>query len=486
MVIRKKTHKIDKKQVIDAFSEMAKAKNIEKDLLQGIIEETLSLIVKKKYGNNADFEIVVNMEKGDLEIYLIKQVVESVEDPETEISVEEANKYSIDKLEIGDDFIEEITLDNIADSFGRRLVAYASQAINQKIHEVERNNVYLEYSNKIGQMIVGEIFQKRAFMMLVVHNGTEMKLMRDDQLPSDNIFYKKNKAIKAVIKNITNNKGTAPEIFLSRKSDDFVRRLFELEVPEVNDGIVQIKAIAREAGERMKIALSSGVDRIDPIGACVGMKGIRINSIIRELGNENIDLIPWVDDIRVMIEKALLPAKVKEVEIFPDTRTATVIIPDDQIPLAVGRNGLNIRLACRLTEYDIKLLKEGGEDIEIHEFSVELGESMLEKLLENGIETAREFLEASPDVLVKDCKMNYEMIVEVRRIMLIEFDETEDSNYIAKLREVTGESVEEETIKELEVSEVSEVEVSEVSEIPEVSEISEVSEENTEINNSIS
>ena len=293
MAIRKKVHKIDKKQVIEAFAEMAKAKQIEKDLLQGIIEDTLSIIVRKKYGNNVDFEIVVNMQKGDLEIYLIKQVVEVVNDEETEINVEDANIYSKEKLKVGDDFIEEITLDNIADSFGRRLVSYASQAINQKIHDVERNNIFQEYSNKIGQMLVGEIFQKRSAMMLIMHNGIEMKLMKEDQLPTDNLFYRKNKAIKTVIKNVNNKPGgSAPEIFLSRKCDDFVHRLFEIEIPEVSDGIVQIRAIAREAGDRMKIALSSGSERIDPIGACVGLKGIRISSIIRELGNEIVDLIP--------------------------------------------------------------------------------------------------------------------------------------------------------------------------------------------------
>jgi N utilization substance protein A len=445
-----------------------KIKKIEKDLLQGIIEETLSLIVKRKYGNNANFEIVVNMQKGDLEIYLIKQVVDIVEDDETEISIEEANKYSLEKLELGDDFIEEITLDNIADSFGRRLVSYASQAMNQKIHDVARNNIYQEYSSKIGQMIVGEIFQKRAFMMLVVHNGIEMKILRDDQLPTDNLFYKKNKAIKAVIKSITNKQGGAiPEILLSRRSDDFVRRLFEMEVPEVNDGIVQIMAIAREPGERMKIALSSGVDKVDPIGACVGLKGIRINSIIRELGNENIDLISWSDDPKIMIEKALLPAKIKDIEIFPDTKTATVIVSEDQISIAIGKNGQNARLASILTEYEINLLKEGGEDIDVREFATEIGDEIMEKLLSNEIETAREFLEADINILLNNCKMDYESIIEIRRVILLEFDETEDDNYTAQLKELTGNYTKEEPeieienstkIEELEEEEIEEVE----------------------------
>ena len=456
--IRKKAHKIDKKQVIEAFAEMAKTKKIEKNLLQDIIEDTLSQMVKKKYGNKANFEIIVDMQKGDLDINLIKQVVEQVEDDEIEISVEEANKYSVDELKIGDDFTEEITLDNIADNFGRRLVSYASQAMTQKINDVERNNAYQNYIGKVGQMIIGEIFQKRGNMMLIVHDGVEMKLMREDQLPTDNIFYKKNKAIKAVIKSVTNKQGgSAPEIFLTRRADEFVYRVFEIEVPEVNEGIVQIEAMAREVGERMKIAISSGVDRVDPIGACVCIKGIRISSIIKELGNENIDLINWDEDPKVMIEKALLPAKVKNIEIQPETKTATVIVSDDQISIAIGRNGLNIRLASNLTGYDINLLKEGGEDINIKEFVVEIGEKMLEKIIENKIETAREFLEADPNILINTCGMDYEAINEIRRVILLEFDEPEDNDYIYRLKEIAGiidkeiepfESIEEEETKE--------------------------------------
>ena len=444
MKIRKNVHKIDKKQVIEAFIEMAKIKKIEEDLLQGIIEDTLSLMVKRKYGNDSIFEIVVNMKKGDLEIYLIKRVVDEVENIETEISLEEANMYSSEPLNIGDDFIEEITLDNIADSFGRRLVSYASQAMNQKIHDVERNNIYQEYKSKEGKMIVGEIFQKRHNMMIVVQNGIEMKLMREDQLPSDNILYRKSKVIKAIIKSVNNNhSGTAPEIILSRKCDNFVRCLFELEVPEVNDGIVQIRSIARDPGERMKIALSSGIDRIDPIGACVGLKGIRINSIIRELGNENIDLIHWSDDPNVMIEKALMPAKIKAIEFSTETKSATVIVSEEQISMAIGRNGQNIRLASELTGYAINLLKEGGEDIDIKEFVEEIGDENIEKLLENKIETARDFLDATPEVLLNNCGMDYESIIEVRRVILLEFDENEIDDYISQLKLSVGVKVEE-------------------------------------------
>jgi N utilization substance protein A len=432
---RKAKPKIDKKMVIDAFAEMAKEKKIDKDLLQGIVEETFSMIVKRKYGANSDFEIVVNLQKGDIEIYLIKQVVEEVEDPETEITLEEANLYSKDKLSIGDDFIEEITLDNIADNFGRRLVSFASQIMNQRIREVERDLLFNEYDAKIGELIVGEIYQKRSYMMLVMHNGAELKLMKDDQLPTDIMFLKKNKPVKAVIKEINRSQnGGIPEIYLSRKSDEFVKKLFELEIPEVSDGVVQIKAIAREPGERTKIALTSIVDRVDPVGACVGLKGIRINSIIRELGNENIDLLPWVEDTQKLMERAFSPAKVSEVTLYPETRTATVVVSPDQIALAVGRFGINIRLASKLTGYDIKVIKEGGEDIEISEFENEIGADTLKRLQALNILTAKEFLETEPGILIFKARMNYNTILEVRRVMLLEFDEVEDIEYVNQLQ----------------------------------------------------
>jgi len=363
MARKVKQHKVDKQMIIDAFAEMAKEKKIDKNLLQGIIEETLAHIVKRKYGNHADFEIVVNMEKGDIEIYLIKQVVEEVENPENEITLEEANRYSAEPLEIGSDFIEEITLDNIADSFGRRLVSYASQLMNHRIRDVERDNLYEEYSARKGELLVGEIYQKRQNLMIIVHNGIEMKLLKEDQIQGDAFALKKNKPVKTIIKDVIRTQGGIPEVYLSRAADDFIKRLFEMEIPEVNDGIIQIKAIAREPGERMKIALLSIVDRVDPVGACVGLKGIRINAITKELGNENIDLIPWSDDDAQMIEKSLSPAKIKEVHISPETKTATVIVSEEQVSIAVGRFGLNVRLASQLTGYDIKILKEENNEL---------------------------------------------------------------------------------------------------------------------------
>jgi len=440
MARRKQQHKIDKKMIIDAFTEMAKEKKIDKDLLQGIIEEILSLIVKRKYGNHSDFEIVVNMQKGDIEIYLIKQVVEIVENTQTEISLEEANMYSAEPLKIGDDFIEEITLDNIADSFGRRLVAFASQMMNQKVRDVERDNLYQDYSEKQNELIVGEIYQKRQNLMIVMHNGIEMKLLKSDQIPDDARIFKKNKPIKAIIKEVKRTLNGTPEIYLSRTSDEFVKRLFELEIPEVNDKVIQIKAIAREPGERMKISLQSSTEKIDPIGACVGLKGIRINAITKELSNESIDLIPYSDDINQMIARSLAPAKVKEIHISPETKTATVIVSEEQITVAIGKFGLNVRLASALTGFDIKILKEGGEDIEIIEFQTELGSDIIQKLQELNVVTARDFLDVSPKVLLEECGMSYDSILEIRRIMLLEFEERENQEYIEQLNSLVGNS----------------------------------------------
>lgn len=430
---KKQQHVIDKKMIINAFAEMAKQKSIDEVMLQGIIEETLSLIVKKKYGNHADFEIVVNMQKGDIEIYLVKQVVEKVQFAETEISHAEANMYSAEPLEIGDDFVEEITLDNIADNFGRRLVSFASQVMNQKIRDVERDNLQQEYTSKQGELIVGELYQKRQNMMIITHNGIETKLMKEDQIPDDMRMLKKNKPVKAVVKEVKRTIGGIPEVYLSRTSDEFVKRLFEMEIPEVNDGIIQIKEIAREPGERTKVSLLSTVGRVDPVGACVGLKGIRINAISRELNNENIDLIPYSDDMEQMIARSLAPAKVKEIHISPEIKTATVIVAENQMNVAIGKFGLNVRLASMLTGYDIKLLKEGGEDIDIVEFEAELGSETVQKLKEINILTARDFLDVAPSILLNDIGMTYDAIIENRRIILLEFEEKENFEYIEQL-----------------------------------------------------
>lgn len=431
----KAKHKIDKKAIVEAFTEMAKHKSIDRDLLQGILEETLSMIIRKKYGQEANFEIIVNMEKGDIEIYLMREIVEVVEDDVLQISHEEAQKYSEEVVEIGDDFIEEITLDNIADSFGRRLVTLASQNLNQRIRDVEKDNIYREYASKVGEIIVGEIYQIRRHDLLILHNRIEMRLTREEQIPNEPYKYKKNHTIKAIVKEVKRQGlGGQPEIILSRASNEFLAKLFEIEIPEIYDGIIQIKAIARDPGERSKVAVISYDDRVDPVGACVGMKGIRIHSIVRELNNENIDLIEFSDDPRMYISRALAPAKVSELTVDLDTRTANVIVSDDQVALAVGKSGQNVRLASMLTGFNIILSKSGEEDIELSEFKAEFGDELFNAVTELGIETAREFLEAEPEELLAIENMSKEKLIELRLIILIEFDESEDKEYVDKVK----------------------------------------------------
>jgi N utilization substance protein A len=397
MARRKPKHKIDKKVIIEAFAEMAKHKSIDRDLLQGILEV--------------------------------------VEDEVNQIAITDARKYSDEVYEIGDEFIEEITLDNISESFGRRLVTLASQNLNQRIREVEKDNVYREYIDKVGEIIIGEIYQVRRHDILVVHNKIEMRLPREEQIPNEPYRYKKNQTIKALIKEVKRSgAGGQPEVILSRASEDFLARLFEIEIPEIYDGIIQIKSIARDPGERSKVAVVSFDDRVDPVGACVGMKGIRIHSIVRELNNENIDLIEYTDDINLFIARALSPAKVDEIELSTETRTANVTVKDDQVALAVGKNGQNVRLASKLTGYNILLTKLGDEDIELTEFLPDMGKELYDLVFDTGIETAREFLEANTDFLLTIPGMTKEKLVELRQIMLVEFDEHEQPDILEAIK----------------------------------------------------
>ena len=444
MARRKAKPKYDKKLIIEAFADMAREKSIDKDLLQGMLVETLSLLIRKKYGQEANFDIVVNMDKGDLEIYLMRTIVEEVEDPSLQISLKEVSTRTQEVYELGDEFIEEITLENIAENFGRRLIALATQTLGQRIRDVEKDNVFNEYNDKVGEIIVGEVYQVRPGSLLIMHNKIEMRMPREEQIHNER--YKKNMSVKAIIKEVRRMQGSGtPDIILSRSADEFLARLFEIEIPEVYDGIIEIKSISRDPGERAKVAVQSFDERVDPVGACVGMKGIRIHSIVRELNNENIDVIEYSLDPKVFIAKALAPAKVKDIAVSPDTRSATVLVADDQVSLAIGRNGQNVRLASKLTGYNITLIKEGGEDIELIEFREELGREMYDNIINLGIDTAREFLEADMYELLSLPEMSKQTLLEIRQIILTEFDEqeiSEISQAILEADEFSGDSVE--------------------------------------------
>lgn len=435
MARRKVKPKVDnKKLIIEAFNEMAREKSIDRDLLQGIVEETLSLMVKKKYGLEANFDIIVNMEKGDIEIYLMKEIVEEVENADQQITPQQLLELNGEVGVIGEEYLEEITLENIADSFGRRLVAQAIQTLNQRIRDVEKDNIYEEYAKRVGEVIIGEIYQVRPNNVLVMHNKIEMRLPREEQIPTERL--KKNQQVKAIIKEVRRSGGATglPDIILSRADDSFMSRLFEQEIPEIYDGIIEIRAIAREPGERAKVGVTSYDERVDPVGACVGMKGIRIHAIVRELNNENIDIIEWTDEQRLFIARALSPAKVRDVQVNAETRQATVIVPDDQVSLAIGKNGQNVRLASKLTGFSLSLVKEGAEDIELIEFRDELGKELYDILIKQGVDTAREFLEADPAMLVE--LMGKEKVLTIRGVMLDEFEEREDTHYLQSLESV--------------------------------------------------
>ncbi len=416
--------KINKQVIIDAFAEMARQKNIDRDLLQGIIEDTFSQMVRKKYGLEANFDIIVNMEKGDIEIYLLREVVEQVEDPNLQISIEEANEGG-EEYAIGDEHLTELNLENLSENFGRRMISMAAQTLGQRVREVEKDNIIAEYSQKIGEIIVGEVYQVRRNDVYVMHNKVELRMPRNEQIWRER--YKKGETIKALLKEVRSEEGTAsqPEIIISRSDAMFLQRLFEIEIPEIYDGIIEIKAIAREPGERAKVAVWSLDERVDPVGACVGMKGVRIHSIVRELSNENIDVINYSPDTRQFIARALSPAKVREITLDEETRTAQVLVADDQVSLAIGKNGQNVRLAMKLTGYTIDLVKEGGEDIELGEFREEIGDDLYEQLVGLGINTAKEFLQAPDHLIFAIAGMTPEHLKQLRRVIIAEFDEEE-------------------------------------------------------------
>ncbi len=408
-------------EIVESFSQMVREKRIDKDMLTSIIEDVFSMMVRKKYGMEARFDVVVNMDKGDIEIYLEKVIVESVTDPSTQIDLATVRKKTDEKLDIGDDFVEVINLQ----SFGRRLIISAKQNLNQRIKEVEKEVVYNEYNNAVGEIIVGEIYQIRKGEILINHNRNELILPKNEQIAKER--YRKGETIRAIIKEVRKNVAT-PMVIISRADPKFLAKLFETEIPEIYDGIIEIKAVVREAGERSKVAVESHDDRIDAVGACVGMKGVRIHAIVREMNNENIDVINFSDNSSVYIQRALAPAKLKSVAIEESTKIATVVVDKDQVSLAIGRNGQNIRLASQLTGYEINLIKEGGEeeyDMDLDEFREELGEPLYERLVDEGYTTARAVLEADLDDLLEIDGLSEDRIKSLREMMQREYEEAE-------------------------------------------------------------
>jgi N utilization substance protein A len=412
--------------IVESFAQMVREKGVDKDVLAAIIEEIFGMLVRKKYGEDSKYDVVVNMDKGDIEIFLEREIVDEVEDPNLQISIEEVNKRgNEDELEVGDDFVEKLALA----SFGRRLITLAKQGLNQKIREIEKDIIYNEYNELLGEIVVGDIYQIRKNDILVNHNKNELLLPRHEQIPYER--YKKGETIRAIVKEVKKN-SSGPLIIISRSDNTFLRRLFEIEIPEIYDGIIEIKAIAREPGERAKVAVESQDNRIDAVGACVGMKGVRIHAIVRELNNENIDVISYSEDPVTFIQKSLAPAKLKRIEVDPVMKKAVVTADSDQVSLIVGRNGVNIRLAMKLTGYDIEILREEKpfeeyeEDIELIDLKEELGADIYELLINNRYDTAIEVLTAGPEKLKEIEGLEEEKIAEIIEIIKSQFEEEED------------------------------------------------------------
>ena len=413
------------RDIVESFADMVKIKGLDKDVLAGILEDVFGILIRKKYGEEAKFDVVVNVDRGDIEIFLEREIVDEVEDPDIQISIDEVNlKGNDDELEVGEDFVEKIELS----SLGRRLITLAKQSLNQKIREIEKEIVYSEYKELLGEIVVGDIYQLRKSDILVNHNKNELLLPRSEQIPFER--YKKGETVRAIVKEVVKG-NSGPVVIISRADNMFLQRLFEIEIPEIYDGIIDIKAIAREPGERAKVAVESQDARIDAVGACVGMKGVRIHAIVRELNNENIDVINFSDDPIYFIQRALAPAKLKEIELDEDEKKAVITADSDQVSIIVGRNGVNIRLAMKLTGYEIEILREEkpfedyDEDIELIDLKEELGEEVYELLINNRYDTALEVLTAGQEKLAEIEQFDEKKVTEIIELIKSQFEEEE-------------------------------------------------------------
>jgi N utilization substance protein A len=406
--------------LVETFSEFKEFKNIDRETMMHIIEDIFRHMLTKRFGTDENFDIIVNIDKGDLEIWRNREIVEddNVEDDNLEIAFSEAIKIEPD-FEVGEEVSEEMKLMD----FGRREILTIRQNLISKIQEYEKDNVYKKYREKIGEIITGEVYQVWKKEILVLDDEyIELLLPKSEQIPSD--FYRKGDTIRAVVSKVE-MKNNNPAIILSRTSPIFLERLFEVEVPEVYDGLITIKSIERVPGERAKIAVESYDDRIDPVGACVGMKGSRIHGIVRELKNENIDVINFTSNPSLFITRALSPAKMTSIKIDEENKRAEVYMKPDQVSLAIGKGGFNIKLAGRLTGYEIDVYRDTDtdfEDVDIQEFSDEIDQWIIDALKEIGCDTAKSVLEISIEDLVTRTDLEIETINEVLRILKTEFE----------------------------------------------------------------
>ena len=408
--------------LVSSFGEIARAKEIDRDTLQIIVEDVIRAMIKKRYGSDEAFEIIFNPNQGDIQILHIQEVVEDWDlvDPVTEIEVSDARTMD-EEVDAGDEVASEMDISD----FGRRAVMTARQTFQQRIRDIEKEQVYEEYSDLIGEVVVGEIYQVRNHETLLMHEGTELVLPRDEQIPSDH--YRKGNMLRTVVKEVRRDAGSDPQVVVSRTSPVFMERLFEIEVPEVYDGIVEIKKVARIPGDRAKVAVTSHDDRVDPVGACVGVKGVRIHAVVRELSDENIDVMEWSEDPQTLIARALSPANPTSVKLNHDAEPvrARVEVPADEVSQAIGKKGVNIKLATQLTGYEIDVFREipaDEEDIDIEEFADELDEETISRLRRIGCDTGKAVLELSVDALARRADLDRETAERVLDIIETEFE----------------------------------------------------------------
>ncbi|RMG58232.1 MAG: transcription termination/antitermination protein NusA [Bacteroidetes bacterium] len=426
--------------LVEAFTEFSRFKNIDRVTLMGVLEEVFRTMIRKEYGSDENFEIIVNVDKGDIQGFRERVVVEDLEleDESRQIPLSEALGVDPD-YEVGDILAEEINFF----SFGRKIVQTAKQTLTQKIRDLEKASIVAQYQELVGTIVIGEVYQIWRNEILVMHEGAELILPRQEQIPKDR--FHKGDTIRAVVLEVQ-VKNSNPRIIISRAAPLFLEKLFEQEVPEIYDGLINIRGIVREPGERAKVAVESFDDRIDPVGACVGMKGSRIHGIVRELRNENIDVISYTTNELLYIQRALSPAKISSIRLNEASGTAQVYLQPDQISLAIGKNGLNIKLASKLTGYQIDVYREldpDEEDIELDEFNDEVEQWIIDELKRIGCDTARSVLDLSTEELVRRSDLDRETIVHVQEVLQAEFDREDEEEEEEEGPEETSEETSE-------------------------------------------
>jgi N utilization substance protein A len=406
--------------LIDSFQEFKDFKNIDRPTVISVLEEVFRSMLRKRFGTDENCDVIVNPDNGDLEIWRTRTVMEDgfSEDDDLEIELADVQKIDAD-LAVGDDFIEQITLE----SFGRRAILADRQTLVSKILELEKDEIFKNYKDRVGEIVSGEVYQVWKKETLVIDDeGNELILPKTEQIPAD--YFKKGDTVRAVVDKVE-MLNSNPKIIISRTAPAFLQRLFELEVPEIFDGLITIKKIVREPGERAKVAVESYDDRIDPVGACVGMKGSRIHGIVRELRNENIDVINFTNNISLYIQRALSPAKITSIKLDDETMRAAVYLKPDQVSLAIGRGGHNIKLAGKLTGYEIDVYRESSEeeeDVDLEEFSDEIDGWIIDEFKKIGLDTAKSVIALSAADLVKRTDLEVETIEEVLGILRSEFE----------------------------------------------------------------